>query len=354
MDELLEVHRRLLGGYEVGVVREVRGLSGGMFMKPVVVETDGGKFVLRGTRFRATPGAFAFQAQAMNWAAEHGVRCTRVLRDRDGQYGRQIDGAMWAACEYLEGATYPWPHWWRTKTERPGFIERVAQQIAQLHDVLADAEPDGDAALSYELPPIQFDQLAAVRLHWDESLDALARLDAIEAVRSRDTLMRLRDTIASHWQWLGEMLTAGGVEQLPRQIVHGDLSPVNMVFQDGTDQIGVVDWDTVHIGYRLYDGLGDVLNRPPVDEARYHRLRVELVRRYVIGYGQATQRPLTDRELSLIGPFCLSRQMEDLRQRLRVLPELAAEKDDEYAALIGIRVGMMDQIRNVTPGEWIG
>ena len=353
MNVLHDVHHRLWAAYDLPPVREARHLSGGMFMKPVLVTTDRGRYVLRGTRFRSTTAAFAFQAQAMNRAAERGIRCTRVLRDRDGNHGHRMDGAVWAVCTYLEGATWPWPRWWRAKREQSGFIENVAAQVARLHDVLAEAGTEGDPALSPELPPIQFACLEAVRTHWDRSIAALAALDAIAAERSRETLLRHRRAIASHLQWLAGMLAAGGLDELPRQIVHGDVSPVNILFQEATDRIGFVDWDTVHVGHRLYDALGDVLNRPPADDPRHHRLRMELVRRYLIGYRQATQRPLSDQELALVGPFCLSRQLEDLRQRLHVLPDLPADDDAQYAALIEIRVGMMEQIRAIDAGDWI-
>ena len=93
--------------------------------------------------------------------------------------------------------------------------------------------------------------------------------------------------------------------------------------------------------------------RPPVDERRYHRLHLDAARRYVDSYRRATQHPVTDGELACVRLFCVARQTEDLRQRVAALPTLPAASDDEYAALIDIRIGMMDQIRQTRDEDWI-
>ena len=353
MDELTEQHRELLAAYDIGAVLDVAALHGGMFLKPLRIDTADGRFVLRGTRFRPTVAAFEFQAHAMNHVAARGARCARVLRDRQGRLAQACNGAAWALVEYLEGYTCPWPRWCEATHDEPGFIEPIARQVAAVHDLLASVEPAGDPELSPMFPPMQFQLLDETRRHWNESLDAMSQLPEIAASRSRDTFMRLRNKLSGHWEWLCETAKAKHVDQLPRQIVHGDMSPVNLVFLDHGKGCGFIDWDNLHVGNRFYDCLGDVLNRPPVDELRYHRLHLDAARRYLDSYRRSVQEPVTDHELACVRPFCVARQMEDLRQRVAALPSLPSDSDDEYAALIEIRVGMMDQIRETSDEDWI-
>ena len=353
MDELTEQHRRLLDAYDVGSIRSAAVLRGGMFLEPLLIDTAAGKFVLRGTRFRPTLSAFEFQAGAMNHAIEHGARCPRVLRDRQGRFGQVHDGAVWALVEYLEGSTCPWPRWCQATHGEPGFIESIARQVARLHALLAQAEPAGNAALAPELPPIPFRYLDRARRHWNGSVDTLGQLTTIAAPQSRATFMRLRGRLDAHWQWLCAAAAAHHIPDLPRQIVHGDMSPVNLVFVEHGQGCGFVDWDNLHVGHRFYDALGDVLNRPPADQCRYHRLHLDSARRYVDSYRRCAQPPVTEHELMCVRAFCLARQMEDLRQRVLALPTLPADADAQYAALIEIRVGMMDQIRQTKSEDWI-
>jgi Ser/Thr protein kinase RdoA (MazF antagonist) len=139
--------------------------------------------------------------------------------------------------------------------------------------------------------------------------------------------------------------------EMDLQPVHGDVSPVNMVFPPGSEFV-LIDWDNAHLGFRVYDALGDVLNRPAVEDAAGARFSWEEVRRYLRGYAAATRRPLTPSELRCVPAFCLARHLEDLRQRLFVLASLAREADATYAALIAMRVLLMNQIIQTCDEEW--
>ena len=165
------------------------------------------------------------------------------------------------------------------------------------------------------------------------------------AAQSRERLLALRQEIDIEWSRLAEDTAALRVASLARQPVHGDVSPVNMVFQEDGLRFALIDWDCAHSGIRLYDALGDVLNRRPAELAASCPSDPGEVRDYLRGYAAATNAPLTDRELACVPLFCRARQLEDLRQRLAVLPRLPADRDTEYAALIDMRVNSIRLIR---------
>ena len=73
---------------------------------------------------------------------------------------------------------------------------------------------------------------------------------------------------------------------------------------------------------------------------------------YVAGYASGTAMPLRGEEIAAVPMLCLSRQLEDLRQRLSLLPTLEAARDAEFAALIETRVAIMDQLRAEARGCW--
>jgi hypothetical protein len=105
-----------------------------------------------------------------------------------------------------------------------------------------------------------------------------------------------------------------------------------------------IDWDCTHLGTRLYDALGDVLNRPPDHRTDLNQFCQDHVDEYLEGYASGFSSPMSPEELRLVPLFCLARQLEDLRQRLYVLDQLDAAHDGLYAQLIKMRVEMMDQI----------
>lgn len=334
----------ILSHYDLGAVRTAVPLAGGMFMVPVLVSTGAGRFVVRGTRFRPTLAQFEFQAETMNAAAGMGVLCPRVLPDRHERLGHQVGGAVWAVYEYLDGRTIDWPDWCRTMAGPDDFAEKLGGRVARLHDVLAGLAPGGDPGLSPALPPIQFAHLDAARQDWDRRMSELIGASSIRATRALAAFLDLAYRIRGHWEWLAQQACELAIADLTGQIVHGDVSPVNLVLGETSETCGFIDWDCVHVGTRLYDALGDVVIRPPRNDPAYHALRPQAVRRYLSGYTRATSRPVSEHERACVGAFCLARQLEDLRQRLDVLPGLALDQDGPYAALIAIRVRLMDDI----------
>lgn len=338
--------RQFLQGYDLGPISGVRERGGGMFLRPMMIAAGARSVVLRRHSFRSTESSFQFQAESVEFAAGRGVRCARVIPRRDGGFGEAVDGRWWALHDYIEGQPIAWPRWSELK-DRPGFMRRLGGKIALLHDALRDARPGGDASLPVECPPVQFDFLPAVRNHWQESMRQL-QVAEIPAANSRAALCNNAGVLEDHWRWLEDYWAQHG-RDLPRQIVHGDVSPVNMVFaHDSSDEFALIDWDNLHVGLRMYDALGDVQNRAPADLWQTAQLNTQHIGEYLKGYAESTNLPLSAAEQACVPAFCLARHLEDLRQRLHVLSTLPAERDAEYARLIEIRLRFMRQIRELT------
>jgi len=333
-----------LNAYGITTVTRATELGGGMFLRPLMIETAASTVVLRRHGFRSSEEVFRFQAEAVEFAASHGVRCARVIRRLDGRFGEVRDGAFWALHEYIDGQPLPWPKWAELK-DQPGFMRQLGARIALLHDSLRELPPGGDPHLSVDCPPVQFDFLDDVRAHWRSSMRSLQDAN-LEATRSRDLLCENRHVLEDHWDWAESVWKAHG-HHIPRQVVHGDLSPVNMVYQPDAQDFALIDWDNLHVGLRLYDALGDVQNRAPADTWETARLRVDHVREYLAGYAATTTVPLSNAEKACIPMFCVARHLEDLRQRLHVLTSLATDRDIEYSKLITIRLRFMTQVRDL-------
>ena len=163
--------------------------------------------------------------------------------------------------------------------------------------------------------------------------------------QSQRALISRREEIADFWEILGSAVSQQRVCDLPRQIVHGDVSPVNAVFSGRA--LTLIDWDCSHYGLRLYDALGDVLVRRPDGETDYVAFNPAEVLAYLDGYQHATRRPISDAELRAVPVFCLARQLEDLRQRLAVISRIDEVDDCRYASLIERRIQSMREISHL-------
>ena len=343
---------RLIELYRLGKIHDVQPLGGGMFLQPIRIRTDNGVFLLRGTKFRPSAEAFRFQAQAMNSLASKDVKCPRVIPAPDGQLGTIVDGAFWALFEYVHGSIYDWIRWNDLQTSTPGFTQSIARTVAELHDALRNITPAGDASLDPRLPPIQFLHLPQVIDDWSKRITDISHQTTIRAPRTRDVFLQAADLLNDHWNWLTQQSQSLAIAQLPRQVVHGDVSAVNMIFSDDNQLAAFIDWDCIHLGHRLYDALGDVNLRPPHDQPPDQPIPIQQVRTYLAAYQCAIQHLLSTDELQCVAAFCFARQLEDLRQRLDVLPRLPQNQDDQYAKLVNIRLSHLSQIRDTLAQDW--
>jgi Ser/Thr protein kinase RdoA (MazF antagonist) len=314
-------------------------LEGGMFSRPELIEADGSRFVLRLHTIRNVPASFAWQAEVVARVAAQGIGCPRVIRRGDGSWCAPTDDgqAVLALHEYAEGRTYDWAAW-QIRKQQPGWLRRLGREVAALHNALAQLAATDQGEAPAELPAMQFARFEAVRAHWQRSVARCAALPG-EAARALAAHARRLDAF---WDRVA-LCCVPYAGRLRRQIVHGDVSPVNLVFRTD-DRPTFIDWDAAHVGCRMYDALGDVLNRPPLEDASANEFRPDHVAEYLAGYGDALDDPPTADELALVPAFCLARQLEDFRQRAQTLHHLPIERDREYAELMHRRVAMMEQI----------
>jgi Ser/Thr protein kinase RdoA (MazF antagonist) len=256
-------------------------------------------------------------------------------------WGEPDGDVFWAIHEYIDGHIYSWEEWWKLKQD-DDFLFNLGAEIAGLHDSLSSISPTGDPRLSYFLPPIQFSFLHEIRMQWENDLDELCQSHSLDNRYARATLIARREEIAGYWRILESTVAEDRICHLPLQIVHGDISPVNTVFS--RQQFTLIDWDCIRYGFRLYDALGDVLIRRPASDNRYPAFNLAEVLRYIDGYQHGTERPVSNAELRAVPLFCLARQLEDLRQRVAVMPQISATEDPTYSALIESRIQSMCEI----------
>jgi len=327
--------------YEIGDILATQKLIGGMFLEPCRLSTTLGSYVLRAHQFRQTDETFKFQAETLQLLHDAGHRCPRVIKRRDGSWGESDGNAFWALHEYAAGHIYSWDEWWELKADRQ-FLFDCGAAIAKLHDDLAAISPSGDPSLLPSLPPIQFSHLHDIQVQWESDLDRFGQPGPSAHPHSQRALMADRRELKDYWEILGSAVSEGRICDLPSQIVHGDISPVNAVFSGG--DFTLIDWDCSRYGFRLYDALGDLLIRRPDGATNYAAFDPAEVLAYLDGYQHATKRPISVAELHAVPVFCLARQLEDLRQRVAVLSQIDAASDFTYALQIGSRIQSMREI----------
>ncbi|MBF89195.1 MAG: hypothetical protein CMG75_05920 [Candidatus Marinimicrobia bacterium] len=332
--------------YDLGEIGKTYELQGGMFLKPIVVESKRGKFVLRLHTFRSEPLSFEYQAEILYQASLEGLLCPQVIRTEDGSWGFPTPDGYCALHEYVEGVMVDWETWYRLKL-RPGFLEALGRKVAKLHDILRRIKVNGKDNLDIFLPPIQFDKLEDIRVDWRKRLENLKE-KPFACKPAPKKFLEVQDQIEVFWDKLEMSILKSDLLNLNAQPVHGDISAVNFIFnserRDDPEEAVFIDWDCVHKGPRIYDALGDVLLRIPSKHPEWNKFSCEEIERYLNSYNKTSEIPLQENEIEVIGVCIMARQLEDLRQRLQIIPTLSEPEGIKNANLIDMRLEMMNQI----------
>src|SRR5579872_3156346 len=94
--------REILANYDIGEVRGCEFLNGGMFLKPLLVISETGNYVLRGHGFRNTAPSFQFQADVLSHVRGKGITVPLAIPDSQGRLGQPRGPAFWALHEYID------------------------------------------------------------------------------------------------------------------------------------------------------------------------------------------------------------------------------------------------------------
>ncbi|RMH43982.1 MAG: hypothetical protein D6689_03675 [Deltaproteobacteria bacterium] len=194
--------------------------------------------------------------------AHKGVYTPRLVRTRDGATSLAVDGAIWRALTYVDGATHH-------RCPGAAHAEAGFAAIARFHRALAD----------FGAP------LRSARPGVHDTAAHLARLRAVAGDRplARDILAAAADLPV--------------LAPAPRRLAHGDLKISNVLFarEAPPRALCLIDLDTVGrqtMAYELGDALrswcnphGEDVSAPEIDE--------ELVARALRGYADAAGALLT-------------------------------------------------------------
>lgn len=96
--------QRLLRGYSIGTLIDLKGISDGIENTNYFVTTTGGRYVL--TLFEVVPRAdLPYFLELMAFLAEHGIPSAHPVADRDGRYLQELCGKPAVLVQRLDGAS---------------------------------------------------------------------------------------------------------------------------------------------------------------------------------------------------------------------------------------------------------
>lgn len=219
-----------LSHYDTGVISEIRPIRRGSSDAPkALLRTSRGTLLFkRRGRARSHPQRVAFSHRLQLHLASRGYPLPRLLGTRDENRSiLQIGEHLYELFEYVAGDAYRGD---QRETRAAG------RALAILHRLTADFHtPDA--------PPAQ-------GFHQNEGVERrLARIQELFPGGDQHTTAA---SLAARYAEAGERASTLGYDGWPKQVVHGDWHPGNVVFRHG-DVSAALDYDAAHVDARCAD-----------------------------------------------------------------------------------------------------
>lgn len=253
----------VMSHFDIGVLESITEYPRGSRKAPkVLVASEQGKFLLK-RRARGKDDAFkvAFSHAVQLYLASKQFPLPHLIgTKKDNNSMLQWRGTVYELFEYIPGQSYPQT---LEATFDGGRVLSLYHKL--LHDFRSEWQPGG---LSYHLAPSVEQGLKAIP-------SALTASDSV--------IGPVLQFLLESYRHAAQMANAVGLEGWPKQIVHADWHPGNMLFRDNR-VVAVIDYDAARLQPRVIDaangalqfsiiGGDDDINTWPdyIDESRYKR-----------------------------------------------------------------------------------
>ena len=199
---------QFLKSYDQGVALSIKGIAEGIQNTNYIIQTTKGSYILTLYEDRINCDDLPFFLGLMDHLAHKGANCATPVRDREGNFLKSLSGRPAALISFLAGKSIFQPE--------ADHCYQVGQALAEMH--LAAEGFKLSRANDLSVTGWQ-NIIHLLDGHGDEVADGLNDL--------------IQDEMS--------FLTENWPKDLPDGIIHGDLFPGNVFFQQG-DLSGIIDY----------------------------------------------------------------------------------------------------------------
>lgn len=256
----------VMSHYDIGIIDSVQEFPRGSRKAPKsLIVSEMGKYLLkRRARGRDDPYKVAFcHALQLHLAAQQFPLPHLIGTKKDNNSMLQWRGGVYELFEYIPGQPYPQS---LESTFEAGKI------LGLYHKLLEHFRSE------WQPPTGSFHMAPSV----ESGLRSIPKI-VPPAMMSADGVQELLTSLLDHYRRAANIVDGLGLESWPRQIVHADWHPGNMLFRDG-HVVAVIDYDSARLLQRVIDiangalqfsiigGDDDVTRWPDYpDESRFKR-----------------------------------------------------------------------------------
>ncbi len=215
----------------------------------VVVETDDGVKLLKRYKVTVSGATIHHEHSILRHLAAVDFPSPRLTAAGDGTTAKEIDGRWFAAFDYLSGYFHYNQYFWSPGGQLD-LVGLSGQALASLHQALVGFTPDGAHPTGF----VSLDGPRSTGIDW--YLEALERARDVGPGLDPEASAPLRQMLDANARSVGQDLIAvdRALEQadLPRQVIHGDYGPYNLLLRKD-ERVIILDFELARMDWRVAD-----------------------------------------------------------------------------------------------------
>ena len=231
-----------LSHYDLGAIETITSFARVSRRAPkVIIEAEKGKFLFkRRTRGRDDRAKVAFTHQIQQTLAAQNFPLPHLIETRDEESSLlAIEASIYEMFEYIEGGSYDGS---LDATYHAGHI------LGLHHKLLEDFQGD------FKPPTGSYHNARAIHKAVRNTVSSLP----LEGRPSADVVTSTVGILEDAYRSCADKVEALGLNDWPKQMVHGDWHPGNMLFRDRR-VVAVIDYDAARLQQRVIDLANGVL-----------------------------------------------------------------------------------------------
>jgi homoserine kinase type II len=224
-------------------------LDGAVRNETWMIQSSMGKWVLKRYKVGLAFDQILHEHSVLLHLEGVGFPAPRLVRAHDGQTLAQVNGRNYAVFGFLEGY-FQFQRYQFFPSQTTRFLSNEGQTLADLHLTLQNCTPKGRNLAGFQ---------SVDGPRWQDLDWYLGRLHAareLASQRAREDHPPVSWKMLERADWFEEQLQEAETmilqKGLPRQIIHGDFGPYNLMFRPG-QPTAVLDFELSRLDWRVID-----------------------------------------------------------------------------------------------------
>ena len=216
----------LISKYQIGKLISFQEIIAGIDNSNYIITTDQTKFILTIFEDRLKNENIAFFMNLKNFLTTNGIICPKAIKDQSGDIIGEIKGKKFAIISFLTGKTLLPNHDGYYSNITVKHCQQVGSQLGKIHNIIH-----------------QFSQSRA------NDLDILGIEKIFHKFADKLKILGIKDEICQYLQKCQNIKTSN----LEQQVIHGDIFPDNVFFDEEKNLSGIIDFYFASNGFLIYD-----------------------------------------------------------------------------------------------------